>query len=373
MSEDRSSRSSPQRPRPRRPRPTVRDVADAAGVSAAVASVVLRDGAEGQSNIRAGAATRDRVRRAAERLGYTPNAAARALRTGRTHTIGVAVRQLSHPFFAAIVEGIAAACSAAGYHLLLGDTRSDEREEQEIVTLLSHGRADGLLVLGELPEDEPTITAALKRRTPLVLVARPPLGGAPAVVLDHHRAITLGLDHLRALGHRTIAVALPAESRPMPAGQTRVAETRAYATRHGWPAPLTLDVGDEDAAALGARLGTLKSADRTDSITAVLASDRVAVRVLKAAQAAGLDVPGDLSILALDGTEMTTHTTPSLTSVTQPLREMGREAAERLLARLNGAAPAEGRASSGVVTLEPTLAVRGSTAPPRARRGGRAA
>ena len=374
MSGDRSSQASTQRPRPRRRRPTVRDVADAAGVSAAVASVVLRDGAEGQSNIRVGAATRDRVRRTAERLGYTPNAAARALRTGRTHTIGVAVRQLSHPFFAAIVEGIAAVCSAAGYHLLLGDTRSDEREEQAIVTLLSHGRADGLLVLGELPEDEPAISAALKRRTPLVLVARPPLGGAPAVVLDHHRAITIGLDHLRTLGHRAIAVALPAESRRMPAGQTRVAETRAYAALHGWPEPRTLDVADEDAAAFGARLRTLHSQAPPEPITAILASDRVAVRVLKAAQEVGLNVPGDLSILALDGTEMTTHTTPSLTAVTQPLREMGRAAAEQLLVRLDGETTAQSRQpGSTAITLVPTLAIRGSTAPPRAVRDSRAA
>ena len=356
----------------RRSGPTVRDVAAAAEVSVAVASVALREAGESRSNIRVGVATRDRVRREAERLGYTPNAAARALRTGRTNTIGVAVRQLTHPFFAAIVEGIETACRAAGYHLLLGDVRSDECEEQAIVTLLSQGRADGLLVLGELPDDVPAIAAALKLPTPTVLVARHSIGGAPAVALDHQRAIALGLDHLRGLGHRSIAVALPEEARRMPAGRTRLEETRAYAARYGWPVPRTLEVAEEDGTALGARLIALHRGD--PPVTAILASDRVAVRVLKAAQTAALDVPGDLSILALDGTEMTRYTTPELTAVTQPLREMGRVAAEWLLDRL-GALPADAdrptlNVVENTVTLEPQLVVRGSTAAPldRSRR-----
>src|SRR5438045_671937 len=97
-------------------RATVRDVAAAANVSVGVASVVLRDV---PSTIRVGELTRARVRRAALELGYRPNAAAQALRTGRTHAIGVAVRQLRSPVFAAAIEGIEAACWEAGYHLLL--------------------------------------------------------------------------------------------------------------------------------------------------------------------------------------------------------------------------------------------------------------
>ena len=345
----------------------MRDVAAAAEVSVAVASVVLRDSVDPQSTIRVGEATRERVRRTAARLGYRPNAAAQALRTGKTHTVGVAVRQLSHPFFAAILEGIEGACRTAGYHLLLGDVRADELEEKAIVTLLAQGRADGLLVLGELPDDETAVRAALRLGTPTVLVARPALDGAPAVALDHDRAMALALDHLDGLGHRAVAVALPDAARPMPALRMRLAALQEYATAHGWPAPRTLEAGDADVTALGSMLKELLA--QRPPVTAVLASDRLAVRVLKASQAIGVDVPRDLSLVALDGTEMTTFTTPELTAVTQPLRELGAAAVARLLAQLprrtsgqTRRAPRDARGSE-TTTLEPGFTVRASTGP----------
>ncbi|HEU5316945.1 MAG TPA: LacI family DNA-binding transcriptional regulator, partial [Chloroflexota bacterium] len=314
------------------------------------------------------------VRRTAERLGYRPNAAAQALRTGRTHTIGVAVRQLSHPFFAAILEGIEGACRAAGYHLLLGDVRSDEAEEKEIVTLLAHGRADGLLVLGELPDDEPAVRAALRLGAPTVLVARQALDHASGVALDHERAMALALEHLRELGHRSVAMALPDPARPMPAAQMRAAAVDAYAAAHEWPAPRALAVGESGVTALAGMLENLLS--RPPGVTAVLASDGVAVRVLKAAQAAGIDVPRDLSIVALDGTPMTTLTTPELTAVTQPLREIGAVAVAQLLERLaerasDGARRPRTGHASGTTTLEPQFTIRASTSGPRRACDGR--
>ncbi len=345
--------------------PTVRDVAVASGVSVGVASVVLRDV---ESTIRVGSDTRERVRRAAEDLGYTPNAAARALRTGRTHTIGVAVRQLAHPFFGAIVEGIDAACRAAGYHLLLGDVHRDEREEQAIVGLLSHGRADGLLVVGELPGDAQAITAAAGRGAPIVLVARPSISGIPAVTLDHHLAMRVALDHLAALGHQAVALPLYVEGRAMPTSRLRISVTREYAARHGWSAPRTFDAEPTDPGSLRDWLRSAVAPARPDPehppITAVVASDRVAVHVLKAAQAEGIPVPGRLSVVALDGTEITTYTNPELTTVAQPLHVLGATAADLLLRRLGPPTPQDTTidADAGTRMLEPAFIVRGSTA-----------
>jgi DNA-binding LacI/PurR family transcriptional regulator len=279
-----------------------------------------------------GPRTRDRVRRAAQALGYSPNVAARALRTGRTHAIGVAVRQLRSPFFAAVIEGIDTVCRAAGYHLLLGHVHSDQREEREIISLLSHGRTDGLLVLGEVPHDEQIIRAALAGGTPTVLVARPGTAGAPGVTCDPAEGLHLALDHLASLGHRTVALPVYPAARALPPSRARLAAARAHAAARGWPVPRALDAEAVEAGQIGEWLRDALAAD--PPLTAVLASDPLAVRVLKSAQAAGIAVPEQLSIVALDDTEITRYTTPELTAVTVPLVALGRTAAELLLREL---------------------------------------
>src|SRR6266542_354883 len=232
---------------PQRRRATVRDVAAAANVSVGVASVVLRDVS---SPIRVGAHTRERVRRVAQDLGYTPNVAAQALRTGRTQAIGVAVRQLRSPVFAAVIEGIEAACREAGYHLLLAHVHRDEREEREAISMLSHGRVDGLLVVGEIPHDETAIQLAADGK-PTVLVARSGSAGAPGVMVDLAAGVDLALDHLAARGHRQVALRSPTDPPAAPASRVRMGAAQAYAAARGWPAPLAFKIAGVAAPALG--------------------------------------------------------------------------------------------------------------------------
>jgi LacI family transcriptional regulator len=336
--------------------PTVRDVAAAARVSVGVASVVLRDAT---STIRVGPRTRERVRRAARQLGYTPNAAARALRTGRSNAIGVVVRQLRHHFFMAVIEGIDRACRAAGYHVLLGHVHGDEQEERAVLDLFARGRTDGLLILGEVPHDGAAIRAALARGIPTVLVARPAVAGAPAVTVDLETSMTLALDHLASLGHRVVALPQFPAALAMPTSGVRLAAAEAYARAAGWPSPLRFDSEQARAGQLGPWLRAALAAD--PPLTAVLASDLIAVGVLKAAHRAGIAVPERLSIVALDGTEVTGYTTPELTAVTPPLEQLGVTAAELLLQRLR--TPPAGRAAPATTLhLPPAFTPRASTA-----------
>jgi LacI family transcriptional regulator len=348
----------------------VRDVAAAAQVSVGVASVALRDA---KSTIRVGAPTRERVRRVARQLGYSPNPAAQALRTGRTNAIGVVVRQLRHPFFMAVIEGIDRACRAAGYHMLLGHVHADEGEERAVVELFARGPTDGLLVLGAVPHDEEVIGAALARGLPTVLVDRAALPGAPAVTIDYEAGLRLALDHLSGLGHRVLALPEYREMEARPTARLRLAVAEAYAGARGWPAPLRFDASQAEAGHLGSWLRGAVSA--TPGLSAVLASDLLAVGMLKAAQGAGIDVPGQLSIVALDGTDITTYTTPELTAITPPLSELGATAAELLLRQVRATAPGPSGGATGpggrdvaapdgatTLRLPPALTPRASTA-----------
>jgi DNA-binding LacI/PurR family transcriptional regulator len=206
---------------------------------------------------------------------------------------------------------------------------------------------------------------ALERHLPTLLVARPGIAGAPAVTLDHATGMALALTHLGALGHQRIALPVYPEGRAMPTSRLRLETARALAAERGWPAPLELDAAVFDGEGLIQWLQQARAAD--PPLTAVVASDLVAVRVLKAAQAACIDVPAQLSVVALDGTEVTGYTTPSLTAVVQPLEQLGRTAAELLLRRLgNGDAARNGSSpepTPPTTLLAPSFTVRASTAP----------
>jgi DNA-binding LacI/PurR family transcriptional regulator len=283
------------------------------------------------------------VRRVARQLGYSPNPAAQALRTGRTNAIGVVVRQLRHPFFMAVIEGIDRACRGAGYHMLLGHVHADEGEERAVVELFARGRTDGVLVLGAVPHDEEVIGAALARGLPTVLVDREASAGAPAVTIDYAAGMRLALDHLAGLGHQVIALPEYGEMEARPTARLRLAVAEAYARARGWPAPLRFDAAQAEAGRLGPWLRAAVAA--TPGLSAVLASDLLAVGLLKAARGAGIEVPGQLSLVALDGTDITTYTTPELTALTPPLAELGATAAGLLLRQVH--APSRGQSGAG--------------------------
>lgn len=324
------------------------DVAREAGVSRALVSLVMRD----QPNV--SAPRRRRVLEVAGRLGYRPNAMARSLATRRTRTVGVVLDDLRNPFFAEIAGGVEALASELGYQLLLGaGGRLARRERAALATLLEY-RVDGVILVS--PRMQAAEMAAAAAEVPVVVVGRQVRGvDADSVLIDERHGTRLVLDHLWALGHERIAHVDGGRGAGGP--QRRSAYVRSMRSRR-LASRVRVIPGDftEEAGTIAA----LRLLSEPDLPTAVFAAnDMVAAGLLGEFDRAGLDVPGDVSIVGYDNISIAHLARVSLTTVDQPRTEMGRMALELLLQRIEHRRPAVVR------LVEPTLVIRSTTAPPR--------
>ncbi|WP_329565591.1 LacI family DNA-binding transcriptional regulator [Streptomyces sp. NBC_01361] len=298
---------------------TLMDVARAAGVSKATASRAL------QRPELVAEPTRLRVLDAAQRLGFHPNAAARALTTGRTGLVGLVVPTLSNPFFAPLVMGAQQTAEKTDHHLLIAVSEYDPAREAELADRLAE-QADGLIMVTPVGTD-----AALReraRRVPLVLVDRQ-VGRLPAVVADTATGLAQLMDHLLDQGHRDIAyVSGPAGS--WADGQRsailRERAEQAKARLHVLgPMPPTFDAGIEAARTL------------PRGATAVLAyNSYLTLGLLHGLAAAHRRVPEDVSLAAADDLSSLKSTTPAVTALDVPVEEVGALAVTRLIDLLAG-------------------------------------
>ncbi|UZN02713.1 LacI family DNA-binding transcriptional regulator [Cellulomonas sp. S1-8] len=315
---------------------TLRDVARAAGVSAATASRAL------SAPDLVSPARRELVRRVARELGYHPNRAARELITGRSGHLCLVVPDLENPFFSAVAKAVQARARAAGHAVVVADSEEDPLLEAELVAQLG-AQADGVLLCSpRMSADDLAATRAGGR--PLLLVNRES-PGLPSVVVDTRDGVRQAVRHLLALGHRRIAYA------GGPAGSW------SGARRREGLADLDVDVVD-----LGAHTpvfaGGVAAADLVlaAGATAVLAhNDLMALGVLDRLHARGVRVPQDVSVVGFDDAPVATLVTPALTTVAVPLARLGRTAVDLLLA------PPGDEVPHAVLPVE--LVVRGTTAP----------
>ncbi len=333
-------------------RPTLRDVAQRAGVSTAAASKVLR-GAYGVSP-----RMRERVQEAITALAYRPNVSARGMR-GKTFTVGVLISDIQNQFYDQVLSGLAPAFAGADYAVLIGQAAPSIESEVAMAEAMIDHRMDGLvLVTPTMPRVELERLAGV---LPVVVVARG--GGAIAydtVSTDDELGSALIVDHLVALGHRSIAhitvettdddPTLPfhARARGYEAAMRRNGlEDEIDVVRTGW-------TNDGGVAAAGIFLA------RPTLPTAIHAgADVAAFGLLSRFWAHGIDVPGTVSVAGYDNSPIGTLAPISLTSVDQRAGELGALAAELLLERIGG------RAEPRAVLLQPTLVTRSTTAAPR--------
>lgn len=327
-----------------RDRPTLQDVAERAGVSRALVSIVMRD-VPGAS-----AATRERVRRAADEIGYRPDPRARMLRSQRSRLLGV-VFTAGQEFHAGLIDGVYRAAESRGYDVLLSCVTPHHGEQQAVRTLLDD-RCEALVLIGsELPTRE---LADLDARLPVVAVARK-VRGVDAVRSDDAFGATLAVTHLAELGHR--AITYLDGGRAPGAAERRSGVRRAAATA----GIATTIAGGGLAERDGAAAATALLDAETDLPTAVFAfNDRCALGLIDILIRADVRVPAEVSVVGFDDSPLAGLAHVNLTTVGQDTAGLAERAVARAVDRIDGpmVTPVD-------VVCEPRLVVRGSTAAPR--------
>lgn len=321
-------------PRLRDRQPTLADVARRAGVSTATVSRCLN------APERVSPATRAAVMAAVNGLGYAPNHAAKSLAASRSDTFGVIIPTMDNAVFARGVQAFQETLGAAGVNLLIASSAYSAAEEAaQIRTLVARG-ADALLLIGY--RRDPTIYEFLQRRgvPTLVAWAWQPDGPCPAVGFDNRRAMRDMAAAVFARGHVRVAM-ISAGTADNDRADERVAGFRAAAAAAGI-APDALPVAETSysiARGREAAAGLLEGPGRPTAI--LCGNDVLAMGAMMAARDLGLSVPRDLSITGFDDIELAEVAVPTLATVHVPHRQMGRRAAESLLAAIrDGAAPA---------------------------------
>jgi LacI family transcriptional regulator len=303
-----------------------RDVARLAGTSEAVVSYVLNGGPRGVAP-----ATRERVLAAIEELGYRPNAVARSLRTNRTMTFGLVVPDNSNPFFAELARSIEDVGFEHGYTMLLGNAMDDDDRETRYVRALIDRQVDGLVVVPAHGGARAWIADLAQSGVPrLVLDREIDVPDATHVLVDNEGGAHEATAHLIEHGRRRIGcVAGLAGLHPT---VDRVA---------GWRRAL-VEAGREPAALVhvpfgradGYRAGRALLAKKKRPDALFVTSDEQALGVLRAAAEMGVRVPEDLAICSFDGIEGGAYTVPALSTMRQPVEEIGRLAVQWLVAKV---------------------------------------
>jgi DNA-binding LacI/PurR family transcriptional regulator len=332
-------------------RVTAKDVARLADVSTSTVSRVL----SGKGADLIGADTAERVRSAASTLGYSPDPIARALRGEQTFLLGLIVREIADPFFASFVSTLNSQARALGYQILLSHAHSDPKEALQVAAVLDARHCDGVLVLGDLRDDEAAFQTLLQREKAIVGLCR---GHAPGslytVNSDNELGVRMLFEHLWSLGHRRIAY--------LDGGwlgdirERRDAFLAVSAEKGVTPPNGSIRVVNSDMA--GGKRGAVELLGLTERPTAIMASDdAMAIGALRAVLEAGLQVPGDVSIVGFDDIDASAYTVPALTTVRQSIDEMSRQALRLLI----GLIATENRPEPGtLIRVKPELVVRES-------------
>lgn len=333
---------------------TIKDVAAEAGVSFGTVSRVINN------DIHVKPETRERVLKAMERLGFVANRQARSLAGGKTHFIGLLVPDLGTGYIGEIIRGIDAELTLQGLDLVLYTTHRTASKEAAYVANLAKGMVDGLLlVLPRNPADY--IGVLTQRKFPFVLIDHQGTGkDCPAVGATNWQGGYDATEYLIKLGHRRIGFITGWMD--LGCAQDRLAGYRAALRTYHIPEDPDL-IYEGTFFQPDGYTGAMKFLDLPNPPTAIFASnDVMAMGVMDAVRMRGLRVPEDVSVLGFDDIPQASLVRPALTTVQQPLENMGRVAAQMLLDLIDQPDRKVGR-----IELSTKLVIRESCQPPRSR------
>ena len=340
------------------PMVTLRDVARAAGVSPATASRALAQ------PTRVSPERRRRVERAAEELGYQPPTAGGSadLHAAVGRTIGLVVPDMQNPFFAGIAKGVQHRARSAGMSVVVADSDEDPRLENEILQQMT-AQVSGIVLCSARMSDQ---ALAALRDTPEIVLVNRESEHLRSVVIDNEDGIRQAVNHLHALGHRRIAYA----GGQWGSWSDRERRRGLEAAAHALPEVELVQLGHFPTIfAGGVAAADLVSAS---GATAVIAhNDLIALGILDRLRARGTSVPRDVSVVGFDDIPGATHVSPTLTTVSVPLRLLGRTAVDLLLDPDHAVPDAEGATASydegdevpRIQMMQVSLVVRDSTGP----------
>ena len=350
-----------------RGRTTLADVANATGFSISTISVILN---ETPLSRNFPSQTKELIRTAAKQLGYRPHAFARSLRSRRSQIIGIMVFNISDPFCTQILNGIYETLQPTDYLPIIMDAHNDVKQFARYLEMLLERRVEGFIVIANwLFIDIKPLVDIEHEQIPTVLIGQEMhFGSISSVMVDNEVGGYIALRHLYELGHRDIAIVrgpvqLP-DSNKRWAGMVRFAREVKLKLRAEWIVDLP-DISDPNAGfeegcrAIGKLLKSRKG------FTAIVAfDDLTALGVIRALHQVGLRVPEDCSVIGFDDVPNASFTSPTLTTISQQMTDMGRMAAKRVLQGIDAFNTETTRPGEHWLTT-PEVIVRESTAAPR--------
>ncbi len=325
---------------------SLKQLAEHLGLNPATVSVVLNN-VPGRS---IPPSTRERIKAAAEKLGYQPNLLARSLRNRKTHTVGILVPELGEGYHTQVMSGIGDCLIGKGYFYFTVHHRHRKDLIEEYCNMLVSRGAEGLIAIDTLLDH--------KLPVPVVAVAgHTRVEGISNLVLDHDHAAELALTHLYALGHRELAYMrgqpFSSDSDDRWRSIIKVARQLGLQVKPELVIQLERDITTPD---LGYPVVQQLLTSKHRFTALVSFNDVAAMGAMRALQDAGLRVPTDISVIGFDDIKAAAFISPSLTTVRQPLREMGWMASQYLLGRLHGTEKFREQ-----IMIYPELTVREST------------
>jgi len=342
---------------------TIVDVAKTSGFSASTVSIVLN---EAPLSRYVAATTKEKIKQTAKDLGYRPDAFARSLRSRRSHTIGVLIFDISDPFCTLILQGIERALEGTGYLPIIMDAHNEQKQFEAYLEMLMERRVEGLIVVANWLFEEGGLLVTLNRNDlPMVVVGRDlTRDKISSVIVDNEAGGYAAMEHLYVLGHRKIAVIRGPEK--LIDSNLRWEGIQRFAAERGQPLaarlvrllPETLDPTSGFQGGVTATEGLLASEKR---FTALLAfDDLTALGAVRALSKAGRSIPEDCSVIGFDDIPAAALCTPGLTTIRQPMEDMGRIGAGWVLNAVRSGE--EGHASMPPMQLlPPSLVLRDST------------